>query len=301
MDKTDFDLVQVYVDPRLQADGGRLGFAIKSLREQNVCLNARIDPATGGAVIRAASEADLDTALDLMERFHIDVEIGPLQVVYRMTITHSVEVDYTHKKHTGTTGEFARVKLITSPNEIGNGFQFKSTTVNSIVPDTYIPGIENGVLSVIQSGSLTDVPVAVDINVVLVDGAFHDIDSSELTFEIASRAALLEALRMTSLALFEPVMKVEVVTPKDHASTIIEDLKSRSGRIRGQVSRGDDVLIDAVVPLSKMLGYADTLDELAPGRATHTIQFDHYLQVSPEHPDPPFRPAAAMRLVSVGP
>ncbi|MBY5635921.1 hypothetical protein HFO39_14200 [Rhizobium leguminosarum] len=300
--KTDHNLVQLCLRPRSHQDRAKFVMAIRSLREQSPSIDASIDPATGGAVIRAASEAELRLALDLIVRSRIDVEIGPLQVVHRMSVTNSVEIDYTHKKHIGAEGEFARVKLIVSPNEAGQGFRFDPNIIGNTVPDVYIPGVEKGVLSAIQSSEPADFTAVADIKVVLVDGAFHEIDSSASTFEIASRAAFLEVLRMTSLALFEPVMKVEVVAQEDHAAAIIEDLKSRNGRIQGQQgTRGDHVLIAGIVSLENMLDYENALDVIAPGHSKYTMQFDHYVQVSPEHPDPPFRPAAAMRLVSVDP
>ncbi|MBY5774203.1 hypothetical protein HFN63_29575 [Rhizobium leguminosarum] len=298
MNNTEHDLVQVCIRPRSREILTEM--AIASISEQHPSLNVSVDPA-GDGVIRGASEADLRLALDLIERFHPDMEIGPLQVVHRMSVTNSIEIDYTHKRRTGATGEFARVKVIVSPNEAGQGFRFEPNSLGNTVPDVYIPGVEKGVLSAVQSSAPADVPAVADIHVVLVDGAFHDIDSSASTFEIASRGAFLEALRMTSLALFEPVMKVEVVVPGDQALAIIEDLKSRNGCIQGQSPLGDHFLIEEMVPLANMLGYANALDVIAAGLAKHVMLFDHYSEVSPDHPDPPFRPAAAIRMAAARP
>jgi elongation factor G len=189
--------------------------------------------------------------------------------------------------------------LLVSPKEAGSCFEFYSSIPGNSVPDEFIPGVEKGALSATQSDALADVPVAMDIKVVLIDGTFHDLDSSVSTFEIASRAALLDTLRTSTLVLFEPIMKVEIAAPEECAELIVEDLKARNGRVKDRESRGGDVLVDATVPLASMLGYADALEGFA-ARAKHTLKFDHYTQIPLKQPDPPLRPAAAIRLAFPG-
>ena len=204
--------------------------------------------------------------------------MGAPQVAYRERMTKKTEVDYTHKKQTGGTGQFARVKLVVQPNETGAGFAFESKIVGGAVPKEYIPGVEKGLQSVIGAGVVAGFPV-VDIKVELIDGAFHEVDSSALAFEIASRAALREALQKGASVLLEPVMKVEVTTPEDYTGSVIGDLNSRRGQIQGQDMRGNAVVINAMVPLANMFGYVNTLRGMSQGRASYTMQFDHYEQV----------------------
>jgi len=199
-------------------------------------------------------------------------------VAYREKLTRRQEIDYTHKKQTGGTGQFARVKLVVEPNEPGAGFSFESKIVGGAVPKEYIPGVEKGLNSVLGAGILAGFPV-VDIKVELVDGAFHDVDSSALAFEIASRAALREALQKGGSVLLEPVMKVEVVSPEDYTGSVIGDLNSRRGQIQGQDMRGNANVINAMVPLANMFGYVNNLRSMSQGRANFTMQFDHYEEV----------------------
>jgi elongation factor G len=224
-------------------------------------------------------ELHLDIKVDILRRtYKVDANIGAPQVAYRETITKKVEIDYTHKKQTGGTGQFARVKLVIQPNEVGAGFAFDSKIVGGAVPKEYIPGVEKGLQSVIGAGVIAGFPV-VDVKVELIDGAFHEVDSSALAFEIASRAALREGLQKGNSVLLEPVMKVEVVTPEDYTGSVIGDLNSRRGQIQGQDMRGNAVVINAMVPLANMFGYVNTLRGMSQGRANYTMQFDHYEQV----------------------
>ena len=187
------------------------------------------------------------------------------------------EVDYTHKKQTGGTGQYARVKFIVEPNEAGKGFEFESKIVGGAVPKEYIPGVEKGLNSVLGAGVVAGFPV-VDLKVTLIDGAYHEVDSSALAFEIASRAAFREALQKGKSVLLEPIMKVEVVTPEDYTGSVIGDLNSRRGQIQGQDMRGNANVINAMVPLMNMFGYVNTLRSMSQGRATFTMQFDHYAE-----------------------
>jgi len=224
-------------------------------------------------------ELHLDIKVDILRRtYKVDANIGEPQVAYRETITRRAEVDHTHKKQTGGTGQFARIKIVVEPNEAGKGFEFESKIVGGAVPKEYVPGVEKGLQSVIGSGVLAGFPV-VDIKVQLVDGAYHEVDSSALAFEICSRAALREGLQKGGSVLLEPIMKVEVVTPEDYTGSVIGDLNSRRGQIQGQDMRGNAVVVNAMVPLANMFGYVNQLRSFSQGRANYTMQFDHYEQV----------------------
>ncbi|MBM3624671.1 MAG: elongation factor G, partial [Alphaproteobacteria bacterium] len=204
--------------------------------------------------------------------------IGAPQVAYRERLGRKQEIDYTHKKQTGGTGQFARVKIIFEPNEAGKGNEFDSKIVGGAVPKEYIPGVDKGIASVTTSGILAGFPV-VDMKATLIDGAFHDVDSSVLAFEIASRAATREALQKGGSVLLEPIMKVEVVTPEEYTGSVIGDLNSRRGQIQGQDMRANAVVVNAMVPLANMFGYVNQLRSFTQGRASYTMQFDHYEQV----------------------
>jgi elongation factor G len=208
----------------------------------------------------------------------VDANIGAPQVAYRERISKPVTIDYTHKKQTGGSGQFARVKIVAEPAAPGSGFEFESQIVGGAVPKEYVPGVEKGLESVLGSGVLAGFPV-VDLKVALVDGAYHDVDSSALAFEIAARAALREALQKGAPVLLEPIMKVEVVTPEDYTGSVIGDLNSRRGQIQGQDMRGNANVITAMVPLANMFGYVNNLRSMSQGRATFTMQFDHYERV----------------------
>ncbi len=224
-------------------------------------------------------ELHLDIKVDILKRtYKVDANIGAPQVAYRERITRPATIDYIHKKQTGGSGQFARVKVAAQPNPAGTGNTFAHTIVGGTVPKEYIPGVEKGVNSVLGSGVLAGFPV-VDMDVKLIDGAYHEVDSSALAFEIASRAASREALQKGGSVLLEPVMKVEVVTPEDYTGSVIGDLNSRRGQIQGQDMRGNANVINAMVPLANMFGYVNTLRSMSQGRATFTMQFDHYAQV----------------------
>jgi elongation factor G len=230
----------------------------------------------------------------LKRTYKVDANIGQPQVAYREKLTKKVEINYTHKKQTGGTGQFAKVTIIFEPAEAGAGSSFESKIVGGAVPKEYIPGVEKGINSVMGSGVLAGFPV-VDLKVTLVDGAYHDVDSSALAFEICARAALREALQKGAPVLLEPVMKVEVVTPEDYTGSVIGDLNSRRGQIQGQDMRGNANVITAMVPLANMFSYANDLRSMSEGRAAFTMQFDHYAEVPWPEDDPPFSPAMAMR------
>jgi elongation factor G len=224
-------------------------------------------------------ELHLDIKVDILKRtYKVDVNVGAPQVAYREAITRTTTVDYTHKKQTGGSGQFARVKIEVTPGPTGGGFEFESKVVGGTVPREYIPGVEKGLESVLGAGVLAGFPV-VDVHVKLVDGAYHDVDSSALAFEIASRAAFREALQKAGPVLLEPIMKVEVVTPEDYLGSVIGDINSRRGQIIGTDTRGNAQVVNAMVPLANMFGYVNQLRSMSQGRAQYTMQFDHYAQV----------------------
>jgi elongation factor G len=242
-------------------------------------FTVQTDQESGQTIMKGMGELHLDIKVDILKRtYKVEANIGAPQVAYRERITKPVTIDYTHKKQTGGTGQYARVKIVAEPNEPGKGYEFESKIVGGNVPKEYIPGVEKGLSSVMGAGVLAGFPV-VDLKVQLIDGAYHDVDSSALAFEIASRAALREALQKGGSVLLEPIMKVEVVTPEDYTGSVIGDLNSRRGQIQGQDMRGNANVVNAMVPLANMFGYVNTLRSMSQGRATFTMQFDHYEQV----------------------
>ncbi|WP_114947858.1 elongation factor G [Microvirga calopogonii] len=272
-------VIEIAIEPKSKADQEKLGLALSKLAAEDPSFRVSTDQESGQTILKGMGELHLDIKVDILRRtYKVDANIGAPQVAYRETITKKAEVDYTHKKQTGGTGQFARVKLVVQPNEQGAGFSFESKIVGGAVPKEYIPGVEKGLQSVVGAGVVAGFPV-VDLKVELIDGAFHEVDSSALAFEIASRAALREALQKGGSVLLEPVMKVEVVTPEDYTGSVIGDLNSRRGQIQGQDMRGNAVVINAMVPLANMFGYVNTLRSMSQGRANYTMQFDHYEQV----------------------
>jgi elongation factor G len=236
------------------------------------------DQESGQTILKGMGELHLDIKVDILKRtYKVDANIGAPQVAFREKITRAVTKDYTHKKQTGGSGQFAQVKIVVEPTEPGHPFEFENKIVGGSVPKEYIPGVEKGLESVLGSGVLAGFPV-VDLKVSLIDGRYHDVDSSALAFEIASRAALREAMQEARPVLLEPIMKVEVVTPEDYTGSVIGDLNSRRGQIQGQDMRGNANVINAMVPLMNMFGYVNNLRSMSQGRATFTMQFDHYAE-----------------------
>ncbi|RNF32850.1 elongation factor G [Paracoccus methylarcula] len=269
-------VIEIAVEPKSKADQEKMGLALQRLAAEDPSFRVETDLESGQTIMKGMGELHLDILVDRMKReFKVEANIGAPQVAYRETISSEAEIDYTHKKQTGGTGQFARVKLVITPTEPGEGYSFESRIVGGAVPKEYIPGVEKGIKSVMDSGPLAGFPV-IDFKVALIDGAFHDVDSSVLAFEIASRAAMREGLRKAGAKLLEPIMKVEVVTPEEYTGSIIGDLTSRRGMVRGQDSRGNANVIDAFVPLANMFGYINNLRSMSSGRAVFTMQFDHY-------------------------
>ena len=272
-------VIEIAIEPKTKADQEKLGIALSKLAAEDPSFRVSTDQESGQTILKGMGELHLEIKVDILRRtYKVDANIGAPQVAYREKISKRTEVDYTHKKQSGGSGQFARVKIIVEPSEPGQGFSFESKIVGGSVPKEYIPGVEKGLNSVLGSGVIAGFPV-VDLKVQLVDGAYHDVDSSALAFEIASRSALREALQKGASILLEPIMKVECVTPEDYTGSVIGDLNSRRGQIQGQDMRGNAVVINAMVPLANMFGYVNTLRSMSQGRATYTMQFDHYEQV----------------------
>jgi len=272
-------VIEIAIEPKSKADQEKLGVALSKLAAEDPSFRVSTDQESGQTILKGMGELHLDIKVDILRRtYKVDANIGAPQVAYRETITQASEHDYTHKKQSGGSGQFARIKLVAQPNEVGKGYEFESKIVGGAVPKEYIPGVEKGLESVLNSGPLAGFPI-VDVKVQLVDGAYHDVDSSALAFEIASRAGFRELLQKCKPVLLEPIMKVEVVTPEDYTGSVIGDLTGRRGQIQGQDMRGNAIVINAMVPLANMFGYVNTLRSFSQGRANFTMQFDHYEQV----------------------
>ena len=269
-------VIELAIEPKTKADQEKMSQGLQRLAAEDPSFRVSTDIESGQTIMKGMGELHLDILVDRLKReFKVEANIGAPQVAYRETISHEAEIDYTHKKQSGGSGQFARVKMVIMPTEPGEGFSFESKIVGGSVPKEYVPGVEKGIKSVMDSGPLAGFPV-IDFKVELIDGAFHDVDSSVLAFEIASRAAMREGLKKAGAKLLEPVMKVEVVTPEEYTGGIIGDLTSRRGQVTGQDSRGNAVAINAFVPLANMFGYINNLRSMSSGRAQFTMLFDHY-------------------------
>ena len=272
-------VIEIAIEPKSKADQEKLGVALAKLVAEDPSFRVTTDQESGQTILKGMGELHLEIKVDILKRsYRVDANIGAPQVAYREKITKRVTVDYTHKKQTGGSGQFARVKIVAGPLPPAGGFEFENEVVGGTVPKEYIPGVEKGLESVLGSGVLAGFPV-VDLKVTLIDGAYHDVDSSALAFEICARAALREALQKGSPVLLEPIMKVEVVTPEDYTGSVIGDLNSRRGQIQGQDRRGNANVVNAMVPLANMFGYVSNLRSMSQGRATFTMQFDHYAEL----------------------
>ena len=272
-------VIEMKIEPKTKADQEKMAVALHKLAAEDPSFRVSTDSESGETIIKGMGELHLDIKVDILKRTHkVEVAVGAPQVAYRETITRKVTKDYTHKKQTGGTGQFARVILEIEPNEKGAGNSFESKIVGGSVPKEYIPGVEKGLNSVLTAGPLIGFPV-VDIKVALVDGAYHEVDSSAIAFEIATRAAMKEAFESAGPILLEPMMKVEVTSPEEFVGSVIGDLNSRRGQIVGTSMRGNANIINALVPLANMFGYINNLRSMSQGRASYTMQFDHYAQV----------------------
>ncbi|QYF87627.1 elongation factor G [Brevundimonas sp. PAMC22021] len=275
-------VIEIAVEPKTKADQEKLGVALAKLASEDPSFTVSTDHESGQTILKGMGELHLDIKIDILKRtYKVEATIGAPQVAYRESISRKAEIDYTHKKQTGGTGQFARVKLVFEPGEPGTDFVFESAIVGGAVPKEYIPGVEKGLKSAKDNGLLAGFPV-IDVKATLVDGAFHDVDSSVLAFEIASRAAFKELREKGGPKLLEPIMAVEVVTPEEYLGSVIGDLNGRRGMIQGQDMRGNATVVNAFVPLANMFGYVNTLRGMSQGRAQFTMQYDHYEPV-PQH------------------
>lgn len=272
-------VIEVAVEPKSKADQEKMSVALQRLAAEDPSFRVSVDQESGQTVIKGMGELHLEIIVDRMKReFKVDANIGAPQVAYRETITQKAEVDYTHKKQSGGAGQFARVKLVFTPQEPGIGYSFDSKVVGGSVPKEYIPGVIKGLESSKDTGPIVGFPV-IDFSVELIDGAYHDVDSSALAFEIAARAAFREGVQKAKPVLLEPMMRVEVVTPEEYMGDVIGDLNSRRGQVRGMEPQGNAQVVSAMVPLANMFGYVNTLRSMSQGRAQYSMHFDHYEQV----------------------
>ncbi len=269
-------VIEIAVEPKTKNDQEKMSQGLGRLAAEDPSFRVETDMESGQTIMKGMGELHLDILIDRLKReFKVEANIGAPQVAYRETISQEVEHTYTHKKQSGGAGQFAEIKLIVTPTKPGEGYSFESRIVGGAVPKEYVPGVEKGIQSVMDSGPLAGFPV-IDFKVALVDGKYHDVDSSVLAFEIAARMGMREGLRKAGAKLLEPIMKVEVVTPEEYTGGIIGDLTSRRGQVSGQQSRGNAIVIDAFVPLANMFGYINNLRSMSSGRAQFTMQFDHY-------------------------
>ena len=272
-------VIEVAVEPKTTADQEKMAVALGRLAAEDPSFRVASDPESGQTVIKGMGELHLEIVIDRMRReFKVDANVGAPQVAYRETIATVCEIAYTHKKQTGGSGQFARVKIRLEPAAKGTGFSFVNAVVGGAVPREFIPGVEKGLRSGVESGVIAGFPV-IDIKATLVDGASHDVDSSALAFEIASRAALREGLAKAGPRLLEPMMRVEVVTPEDYTGGVIGDLNGRRGQVTGMGQRGNARVITALVPLANMFGYVNALRSMSQGRAQYSMFFHHYADV----------------------
>jgi elongation factor G len=272
-------VIEVAVEPKTKSDQEKMGLALNRLAQEDPSFRVSTDHESGQTIIKGMGELHLEILVDRMRReFKVEANVGAPQVAYRETITKTIEHDYTHKKQTGGSGQFARVKIRFEPLEAGSGFVFENQVVGGTVPREYVPGVEKGLKAAKEQGVIAGFPM-IDFKATLIDGAYHDVDSNVLTFDIASRACYREGMPKAGPKLLEPMMKVEVVTPEDYMGDCIGDLNSRRGQVQGMDSRGNARVIEAMVPLANMFGYVNTLRSMTQGRAQYSMTFDHYEQV----------------------
>jgi elongation factor G len=269
-------VIEIAIEPKTKADQEKMGMALQRLAQEDPSFRVSTDSESGQTILKGMGELHLDIKVDILKRtYKVEANVGAPQVAYRETLTKPVTIDYTHKKQTGGSGQFARVKIEFEPLEAGGGFVFENKVVGGSVPKEFIPSVEKGLKSQKESGILAGFPV-IDFKATLIDGAYHEVDSNALTFDIAARAAFRELAEKKAAKLLEPVMKVEVVTPEEFLGGVIGDLNSRRGQVHGTDTRGNAQVVTAMVPLANMFGYINTLRSMSQGRAQYTMQFDHY-------------------------
>ncbi|PKP89971.1 MAG: elongation factor G, partial [Alphaproteobacteria bacterium HGW-Alphaproteobacteria-14] len=272
-------VIELSVEPKTKADQEKMGIALNRLSAEDPSFRVSTDHESGQTIIKGMGELHLDILVDRMKReFKVEANVGAPQVAYREYLAREVEVDYTHKKQSGGSGQFGRVKVTVIPGERGQGVIFEDVIKGGNIPREYIPAIEKGFREQAASGHLVGFPI-IDFSIKLTDGAYHDVDSSAIAFEIAARGAMREVAQKAGIKLLEPIMKVEVVTPDDYLGDVIGDLNSRRGQIQGTDTRGNAQAVEAFVPLANMFGYVNELRSFTQGRAQYTMQFSHYDEV----------------------
>ncbi len=281
LEKMDFPdpVIEMAIEPKTKGDQEKMGAALMRLAQEDPSFRVSTDQESGQTILKGMGELHLDIKVDILKRtYKVDANVGKPQVAYRETISRTVEHDYTHKKQTGGSGQYARIKLRFEPGAPGSGYEFENDVVGGSVPKEYVPGVVKGLNAARETGVLLGFPV-IDFKIALIDGAYHDVDSSALAFEIAARAAFKEGIEKAAPKLLEPMMRVEVVTPDEYMGDVIGDLNSRRGQVLGMDSRGNARVINAMVPLANMFGYVGNLRSMSQGRATYSMHFDHYAQV----------------------
>jgi elongation factor G len=272
-------VIEVAVEPKTKVDQEKMGVALNRLAREDPSFRVTTDHESGQTIIKGMGELHLEILVDRMKReFKVEANVGAPQVAYRESLARPVELTYTHKKQSGGSGQFGEVKVALEPGERGSGIEFIDEIKGGNVPKEYIPSVEKGMRETAETGSLIGFPI-IDFKIHLIDGKYHDVDSSALAFEITGRGAMREAARKAGIKLLEPIMKVEVVTPEDYLGDVIGDLNSRRGQIHGTDSRGNAQVVEATVPLANMFGYVNQLRSFTQGRAQYTMQFSHYEEV----------------------
>jgi elongation factor G len=272
-------VIEVAVEPKTKADQEKMGVALNRLAREDPSFRVTSDHESGQTIIKGMGELHLEILVDRMKReFKVEANVGAPQVAYREYLAKKVDIDYTHKKQSGGSGQFGRVKFTVTPGERGTGIIFNDEVKGGNIPKEYIPSVEKGMRETAASGSLIGFPI-IDFEIALYDGAYHDVDSSALAFEIAGRAAMREAAQKAGIKLLEPIMRVEVVTPEDYLGDVIGDMNSRRGQIQGTDTRGNAQCVEAMVPLANMFGYVNQLRSFTQGRAQYSMQFSHYDEV----------------------
>jgi elongation factor G len=272
-------VIEIAVEPKTKNDQEKMGMALNRLAQEDPSFRVTTDKESGQTIIKGMGELHLEIIVDRMKReFKVEANVGAPQVAYRETISRAADHDYTHKKQTGGSGQFARIKLRIEPLPPGGGQVFEDGVVGGNVPKEFIPAVRKGVLAMAESGVMVGFPL-IDFKIELYDGAYHDVDSSAMAFEIAARAAMRELVEKASPKLLEPIMRVEVVTPEDYTGSVMGDLQGRRGQVTGTEKRGNAQVIQAMVPLGNMFSYVNTLRSMSQGRAQYTMHFDHYAQV----------------------
>jgi len=269
-------VIEVAIEPKTKVDQEKMGMALQRLAQEDPSFRVSTDQESGQTILKGMGELHLEIKVDILRRtYKVDANVGAPQVAYRETLSKPVTIDYTHKKQTGGSGQFARVKIHYEPLPSGSGFVFENDIVGGSIPKEFIPSVEKGIKAQKESGLVAGFPV-IDFKATLIDGAFHEVDSNALTFDIAARASFRELAERGVAKMLEPIMKVEVVTPDEFLGGVIGDLNGRRGQVHGTDTRGNAQVITAMVPLANMFGYINTLRSMSQGRAQYSMQFDHY-------------------------